>query len=190
MRAFIAIELPSEIKKYLSGLQEKLKATGAEVKWVKPLNIHLTLKFLGEIDQDQFLQICETLDRITKESTGYTISLGSLGAFPKITSPRTIWTAIEKGVEQTQGLAARTEVELAKIGIPKETRPYSSHITIGRTKSPLNRNRLIQELNSLIESPKALPLEFTVTKIILYKSTLTGGGPIYEALHEANLKNS
>lgn len=190
MRAFIAIELPAEIKKYLSGLQEKLKATGAEVKWVKPLNIHLTLKFLGEIDQEQFKRICETLDRITKESAGYTISLGSVGAFPKITSPRTIWAGIEKGGQQTQDLAERIEVELVKIGRPKEIRPYSSHITIGRTKSPLNRNRLIQELNNLADSPEALPSEFPVTKIILYKSTLTIGGPIYEVLHEANLKNS
>jgi len=190
MRAFIAIELPAEIKKYLSGLQEKLKATGAEIRWVKPLNIHLTLKFLGEIDQEHFFQICETLDRITKESACYTISLGVVGAFPKITSPRTIWAAIEKGREQTQDLAERIEVELVKKGCPKEVRPYSSHITIGRRKSPLNLNRLIQELSNLADSPKALPLEFPVTKIILYKSTLTAGGPFYEILHEANLKKS
>ena len=190
MRAFIAIELPAEIKKYLSGLQEKLKATGAEVKWVKPQNIHLTLKFLGEINQELFFKICEILDRITANSAGYTISLGVIGAFPKITSPRTIWAAIEKGGQQTQRLAAQIEEELAKIGHPKEACPYTCHITIGRRKSPLNLNRLIQELNNLLDSPGALPLEFPVTKIILYKSTLTIGGPIYEVLHEANLKNS
>jgi len=189
MRTFIALPLPEKIKDYLCGLQDRLKKTGADVKWVNPKNIHLTLKFLGEINPEQTKELEVFFEKIAAGVSAYTISIGGIGAFPKIQSPRTIWVGIEKGKEETRDLASRLEEKVSTIGIPKEERPYSCHLTIGRTKSSLNRSKLIQGLNDLLKDPIS-SLEFPVNRIILFKSTLTPGGPIYEVLKEANLKNS
>ncbi|MBU1905681.1 MAG: RNA 2',3'-cyclic phosphodiesterase, partial [Candidatus Omnitrophica bacterium] len=83
MRTFIAIELPKEIKQELAKMQEQLKASGADVKWVKPENIHLTLKFLGEIEERKLEQINQILQEVTKNKSTFQASISSLGAFPK-----------------------------------------------------------------------------------------------------------
>jgi 2'-5' RNA ligase len=190
MRTFIAIELPKEIKDALSRIQELLKKSGADVKWVEPKNIHLTLKFLGERDDKKVKKIEEMLEEAANNHNGFNIRVSSIGAFPKISFPRVIWVGIDKGDNETKEISKELEEKIAKIGIPKEDRPFSSHITIGRTRSTLNRTRLVEELNKLVESFGKENLEFSVTKIALYKSTLTPRGPIYEILKEANLKTT
>ena len=187
MRTFIAIELPGEIKNSLSHLQEQLKNAGADVKWVEPNNIHLTLKFLGEIDDKKLEGITKIIFDIAKEKNKFQIHISSLGAFPKIDFPRVIWVGVDIGDKETKQVAEELEEKTAKIGIPKEDRPFSSHITIGRTRSSLNRERLVQDLKNKAEL-SGVRLEFYVTKITLFKSTLTPHGPIYEVLKETNLK--
>jgi len=185
MRTFIAIALTQEIRDYLAGIQEELKKSRADAKWVQPKNIHLTLKFLGERDDKKIERIKEILEETTKNKDCFTMRLSNIGAFPKIESPRVIWIGIDKGEQVTKELAYELEEKIAAVGIPKEDRAFSSHITIARLKSPLNRQALVQELKNL---PKPQNMEFQVKKITLYKSILTPQGPIYEALKEANLK--
>ncbi|MFH1678513.1 MAG: RNA 2',3'-cyclic phosphodiesterase, partial [Candidatus Omnitrophota bacterium] len=91
MRTFIAIELPEEIKNILGEIQDKLKQTRADVKWVQPQNIHLTLKFLGEINEDLVKKIASALNEIAQENSSFNLRLYELGAFPKIKYPRVIW---------------------------------------------------------------------------------------------------
>ena len=190
MRAFIAIELPQEIKDALAHIQEQLKISGADVTWVQPQNIHLTLKFLGEIDDKKLEEIISILENATQNKNPFSTRLSSLGAFPKINFPRVIWVGIDKGDAETKQIAKVLEEKIAKIGIPPETRPFSSHITIGRVRSSLNREKLVKNLNDLADSFGKENLEFLVTKTTLFKSTLTPKGPIYEALKEANLKTT
>ncbi|MFH1269871.1 MAG: RNA 2',3'-cyclic phosphodiesterase [Candidatus Omnitrophota bacterium] len=189
MRAFIAIELPEEIKDALAALQEELKVSRADVKWVGPKNIHLTLKFLGEIDDKQLDKISRIIDDTAERRNKFLVRISSLGAFPKIDSPRVIWIGISSGDEETRAIAEELEEEIAKTGIPEEDRAFSSHITIGRTRSALNREKLVEYLKDNAEL-KERNLEFYAGKITLFKSTLTPKGPIYEALKEANLKNT
>jgi len=188
MRTFIAVELAQEAKDLLARLQEQLKTSGADVKWVAPLNIHLTLKFLGEIDDKKLDKVMQILEETAKERPPFYIRLSSLGAFPKIDFARVIWVGIDKGDEETKDIAKVLEEKLAKVGIPKENRPFSSHITIGRTRSSLNRERLAQNLNILADNWGKQNIEFSVNKITLFKSTLTPKGPIYEVLKIASLK--
>lgn len=190
MRTFIAIELPKELKHLLARLQDQLKASCADVKWVAPLNIHLTLKFLGEIDDKKLDGVIRILEETAKERQPFYIRLSSVGAFPKIDFPRVIWVGIDKGDEETKHIAKVLEQKLAKIGISKETRPFSSHITIGRLRSSLNRERLAKNLNILADNFDKQNVEFSVNKITLFKSTLTPQGPIYEVIEEANLKTT
>jgi len=189
MRTFIAIELPEEIKSSLGRLQEELKASNADVKWVEPNNIHLTLKFLGEIDDKKLDKVTKIIDGAAKENDKFKVYISSLGAFPKIDYPRVIWVSIDTGDKETKQIAKDLEEGMAKIGIPREDRPFSSHITIGRTRSSLNRENLVRDLKNKAELG-GKKLEFYATKITLFKSTLTPKGPIYEALKESNLKTT
>jgi 2'-5' RNA ligase len=188
MRTFIAIELPQEIKDSLSRIQAQLKSSGADVKWVEPKNIHLTLKFLGEIDEKRLEKISAILEEVAKEKGTFALRIASCGAFPKINSPRVIWVGVDKGNRETEEIARGLEERIAKVGIPKEDRPFSSHITLGRTRSPTNRQSLAEVLNKLAVDFAKENLEFKATKITLFKSTLTPKGPIYEVLKEASLK--
>jgi len=188
MRTFIAITLPKEIKDSLSGILETLKATQADVKWVAPANIHLTLKFLGEIDDKKIQEIAEIMEIVAKNKPAFTMSASSLGAFPKPDYPRVIWLGLDKGAQEAKEIAEDLEENIAKLGIPKETRPFSSHITLGRLRSPAKKGRLIQELQNPIGILKGNNLEFSVTQITLFKSTLTPSGPVYQALKTASLK--
>lgn len=117
----------------------------------------------------------------------------SAGAFPRIDTPRVIWIGVDKGDKEAKKIAKELEEKLQKLGIPKEERGFSAHITLGRTRSTLSREKLTQALKTdadkLFREHSGL-LEFPVTKITLFKSTLTPKSPVYEALKEENLKTS
>ena len=190
MRAFIAIPLPLEIKDYLASLEQQLKTSQADVKWVEPENIHLTLKFLGERNDKKIEKILEIMQGAAKDKPSFLIRLSSLGAFPRIDSPRIIWVGIQEGTQETEAIALELEEKIARLGIPKEDRPFSSHITIGRTRSNKNLQDLSRELNQLSKKIKDRKAEFTANQIVLFKSTLSHQGPIYETFQAVNLKTS
>src|SRR3989338_5210318 len=122
MRTFIAIELPEAIKTSLAALQEQLKLAQADVKWVAPENIHLTLKFLGERDDKKIEHIKQVMDGIAAKNQPFKMRISSLGAFPKIESARVIWVGLDEGDSETKQIAEGLENEIAKLGIPKEDR--------------------------------------------------------------------
>lgn len=190
MRVFIAIELSERTQGFLNRLQEQLKNSQAEVTWVKPQNIHLTLQFLGEIDDKKVSQVIGLLDNVVADKNAFYIRLSGIGAFPKISFPRIIWVGIDKGDIETKQIAKDLEEDAAKIGIFKENKPFSSHITIGRVRSALNRNALVKNLDNLVNNFLKDAPESPVNKITLFKSTLTPKGPIYEVIKEAYLKTN
>ncbi|MFH1354790.1 MAG: RNA 2',3'-cyclic phosphodiesterase [Candidatus Omnitrophota bacterium] len=190
MRTFIAIELPKEIKQELTKIQEQLKASEADVKWVNPENIHLTLKFLGEIDEIKLKRINQIIQEVAKDRNGFRTNLSTLGVFPRVQSPRVIWVGIDKGDQEIKKLAEDLEEKIAGIGIAKEKRNFSTHITIGRVRTPHRREQLIQDLNKLSNVFSGRYLGWEVTKVTLFKSTLTPKGPLYEALQEASLTST
>jgi 2'-5' RNA ligase len=190
MRTFIAIELDKEIKEKISLIEEELRKTDADVKWVKPENIHLTLKFLGEIDEKQADKIKNILQDLAKEKQTFEMAISELGAFPKLNFPRVIWIGIKKGAENVLNIASELEEKLSKIGFPKEKRSFSGHISIGRVRSNKNRLQLIEAVNKINEANQKETYTQLVKNITLFKSTLTPQGPIYEALFTANLKNT
>ncbi|MBN1914111.1 MAG: RNA 2',3'-cyclic phosphodiesterase [Candidatus Omnitrophica bacterium] len=188
MRSFIAISLPPDIKDALARMQEKLKKSGADVKWVAPANIHLTLKFLGDLNEKKLEAVYGAMEDTAKNNTRFYARIRDLGAFPKVSSPRIIWAGIGAGDEEIKKIARQLEESIARVGIPKEDRPFSCHITLGRTKSALNLDRLTQDLTKNGKDPEAEGLGFDIEKITFFKSTLTPKGPLYEALKEASLR--
>ncbi len=190
MRAFIAVELPAEIKSGLTRLQEELKASAADVKWVNPENCHLTLKFLGEINEKQKEGIIGAIKDTAQNNNPFAASIINLGAFPKMDFPRIIWVGLDKGDDRVKKIAAELEEKLEKIGFPREAREFSCHITIGRVRSGKNRLQLVRILKDLSDKPREKLPEFCIGRIILFKSTLTPQGPFYENVNEAALKTT
>ncbi|MDD5432163.1 MAG: RNA 2',3'-cyclic phosphodiesterase [Candidatus Omnitrophica bacterium] len=188
MRCFIAIDLPDRVKSELVGLQNELKASGAQVKWTEAPNIHLTLKFLGEINEGIAQEISRLLKNISENTTCFKMDIKSIGVFPKPNFPRIIWVGVNKGDKEIKDLVRSIEDGVEKIGIAKEEREFSSHITIGRVKSTLNKDKLVNALKALENKP--INAEFLVDRITLFKSSLTSQGPVYEALTKVNLKTT
>lgn len=183
MRAFIAVEISEEVRTEVARLQEKLQTAGADVKWVEPENLHLTLKFLGEIEEGRVPALTEALN-FSLRLPPFTFSLEGVGAFPKMEHPKVLWAGIHEGKDPLIGLARVVETACSGCGFPPEERPFSPHLTIGRVRSPQGLNRLIQKLQSA---------EFQGGKtqaggITLFQSTLGPGGPIYQPLSEIPLK--
>jgi len=184
MRAFIAIELSDELRSTLAQIQSHLEYSGAGVKWTEKENIHLTLKFLAEIDEKKLEQIKNILDEIGKLSKSFEISIKDIGAFPNIDYPRVIWVGLDKGSLDAKTLAEKIDEELSKIGLEKGSRPFAAHLTIGRARSPKNKDALCEKIKDLQLTTYSLQL---ISSITLYKSTLTPKGPIYTKLHESGL---
>ena len=190
MRTFIAIEISEEIKNTLAQIEFHLKYAGADVKWMKPENVHLTLKFLGEIDEKKATEVTAVLDSISGSVKPFEVSIKDIGAFPKIEHPRVVWIGLDKGAVETTVITARIDEALSKIGFAKETRPFSPHLTIGRVRSPLNKDKLKEKMLSAAVSIdlSSVPPHQT-SAVILFQSTLTPQGSIYTKLHESKLSS-
>lgn len=189
MRTFIAIDLSEENKTALTKLQDELKQTQADVKWVEPENIHLTLKFLGEVTDEYVGKVKEALDKAAAGFRPFEISLSDIGAFPKLDYPRVIWVGVEKGKKETEELAAKIEEELGKLGFSKEDRPFAAHLTIGRVRTGKNKEILKEKIQNNKGRPQwAAPTSQLISNVILYQSKLTPSGPIYTPLHCVTFK--
>lgn len=181
MRAFIAVDLPQILREEIASFQAELKQSGADVKWVAAGNLHLTLKFLGEIDENQRTAISNELLAVRKNQKPFEIHLEGIGAFPKTTSPRVLWIGVSQGKEQLEELAKRVEEVCVKLGFQPEERPLSAHLTIGRVRSNNQLAPLIKQLQvAEFRGTTPAPIE----KLILFQSTLSSQGPTYTPLAE------
>jgi 2'-5' RNA ligase len=188
MRVFIALKIPSEIQNYLAKLQSRLETSDADVKWVKPSNIHLTLKFLGEITQDEAGKVASIIKERATNKVKFAASLNSLGAFPNMNHPKVIWTGIQNGDLQIREIARELEKKLGEAGFLKEEREFNSHLTIGRVRTQRNAAKLIKEIEITGKDFFKNNLNFEVNSITLYKSVLNTDGPIYEVLRNEEFK--
>lgn len=185
MRAFIAVELDENIKENCRRLMNRLMTSDADVKWVKPSNMHLTLKFLGEIDEGQAEKIKELLHEIASEKSIFETGFSGLGFFPNKQRPRVIWLGINKGMEILKDLAEKIDDKTAVLGIEKEERAFSPHLTLGRFRSLKN----IDELMKIFEKMREFDAgTMQVEGIHLIQSVLQPTGPIYTKLYTAIYK--
>ncbi len=186
LRTFIAIELTASIQKELEEIQRHLQRAKADVKWVAPNNIHLTLKFLGDTSTDQIEKLKSILSKITSPYQNFSMEINKLGVFPKPEYPKVIWVGISSGGEKIVEIVQKIEDDLQILGFAKEKRDFSPHITLGRVRSPLNKSPLIKTMQNF---SFLQPLQQTVQAIRLIKSTLTAQGPIYETIETFRFNN-
>lgn len=183
MRTFIAIELSRGIQDKLNALEDKLNFGSPDVKWVKPENIHLTLKFLGETDEKKLGPIKEALNKSAQRFKVFTLEISHLGAFPSLGSPRVIWVGTDNNNSILEMVKILDE-ELEKFGFPKEKRDFQPHLTLGRARSPKNINILKDSLGKNSDFNAGI---LEVRHISLIESRLTPSGPIYTTLDNIGL---
>ncbi len=184
MRCFIAIPLSSDTHQELSKIQSRLKETEADVGWVKSDNIHLTLKFLGDVEEEKTKIICKKLREMVNQFTSFETDMGKLGTFPSLSNPRVIWIGLSKNADRIIKLQQRIEEVTEPLGFEKETRPFHPHLTLGRVRGKKNIQKLVEKLKSL-PLPQFKPI--TVDRIILFQSILKPTGAEYTALDEFKL---
>lgn len=178
MRSFICIELPERLRNRIGEIQTELRAYAAHVSWVRPQNIHLTLKFLGHIAPHRIAEILSSIKPIVIRHPPFTLVPEGCGVFPHARSPRVFWLGIRDDSGVLSELQEEIECALETLGFPREKRPFTPHLTIGRV-------RLYRKPKDL--TPKFLALEFSepafeVDHITLMRSDLKPTGAIYTPL--------
>jgi 2'-5' RNA ligase len=189
IRAFIAIDLTPEIIQHLEqvSVQLKKRLEGVPVRWVPVDNIHLTLKFLGDVSLANVEMLKKILQTEVDGHHAFEISVGGLGAFPSPRRPRVVWVGVEAPSELT---AVQNGVEnaMSRLGYPREERAFSAHLTLGR----VSRNAVGRDERLIGESIEAIKLGFLgvarVNEVHLYKSDLHPNGAVYTRLSTARLK--
>jgi len=178
MRTFIAIPIPEECQRMLGKLQDNLRACRADVRYVKPVSIHLTLKFLGEVDPEIVPELATSLENAIQTQDGFNLLLGGLGCFPNHRSPRIIWCGIEAETENLLRLQQQVEATCEAHGFPAEDRVFHPHLTLGRVKGKRN----LQALSDCIKMGSDLECRLRVDHFNIYQSTLKPQGAVYTVL--------
>lgn len=184
IRAFIAIELPREIRAGLEQVTGRLRQAAADVRWVKTADIHLTLKFLGDVAEDRLPELIVCIEGCLHGIPPVPIEVRGLGAFPDDRNPRIIWIAASDKSGMLAGLQGAIEDGLARIGFAKEHRPFSPHLTLGRLKSPRGGDAVRRGLAELKNSDCG---SYTADSVCLFKSDLRRTGPVYTILQPFSL---
>lgn len=184
VRTFIAVLLTADLKKTIGQIQQKFIEAAPEVKWVAEENFHVTLKFLGDVDEDRLGEIYAALEQAVSAEEAFSMQVGGAGCFPNTRNPRVVWIGLQSGVEPLSRIAAKIESELEPLGFPKEGRKFSAHITIGRARP----DRPARGLASAIQEAEIGELgEIAVDSVAVMKSDLRREGPIYSVLKQIQL---
>ncbi|MBK8985763.1 MAG: RNA 2',3'-cyclic phosphodiesterase [Chloroflexi bacterium] len=182
IRAFVAVQLPAEVRTELGLMVDVLAGQTAErsVRWVKPELIHLTLRFLGDTAVANLPGITIALDRAGQQAAPFSLRLGSLGCFPNPQRPRVIWVGLDGDKQPLLALKQAVDTALQPLGWAVETRPFQAHLTLGR----VNDGRQATGLHWRTE---VRPLAVPVTAVHLIESQLQRGGPVYTVRHSSHL---
>lgn len=175
VRTFICIEIPESIKERIDGLQRTLGEIDAQVSWTKPSNIHLTLKFLGDVEVSRIERVGDAVERAATGISPFEVEVSGAGCFPSPRSPRVLWVGLSVVPEPLKQLYASIEDELARDGFPREKRKFSPHLTIGRIRTPHNSTLVAEPLIATGFTPET----FDATGVIVMRSDLKPTGSIY-----------
>jgi RNA 2',3'-cyclic 3'-phosphodiesterase len=175
IRAFIGISIPDAQRRHLAGFLDGCRAAAPELRWVSADNLHLTLRFLGQVENPRLEDLAESLRRLPVEP--FALRLGGLGSFGSASAVRVIWIGVAAGGKELARLAAAVEERCAEAGFPPEERTYNPHLTLARARQ--RRGTRVPEL--------PLPPEldaWAVDRFRLYRSRPGAGGAVYTVLEE------
>jgi 2'-5' RNA ligase len=179
IRAFIAIPLPRDVKDRAREIQARLREAGLRLRWVKPQAMHLTLKFLGDIDRDRVPAIEQALAAAAASAGPLALAARGIGVFPTVKKPRVLWMGVSGETASLLAVHSRLADELALLGFQPEKRRFNAHLTLARAKGHLDPRRLVHCMET-IGGLSAVP--FTARRMVLYRSELKPDGAVYTEL--------
>ncbi|WP_373497983.1 RNA 2',3'-cyclic phosphodiesterase [Desulfococcus sp.] len=185
IRAFVAFKIPKEVSVHIRGIQAALSAGGVAMRWTPAENVHLTLKFLSDIQRMDVERVFEVMESAVRETLPIRLTAKGIGVFPGVRRPRVLWIGLKGDTAPLIDLQHRLDEGLAALGFAREPRAFKAHLTVGRARGPIDPRRLVtlMETAGAAESPP-----FRSDKLILFQSDLFPSGPVYTELKEAALR--
>jgi 2'-5' RNA ligase len=191
IRSFIAIELPGDLVKQLKDFQAGLKSPEARsAKWVDPGSMHLTLKFLGNVEVKNLAAVKDETGIAVKSSRRFHLVTGRTGFFPDHRKPRVFWLGLEGDIEALVTLQKVIDEAMSKLGYARENRPFTAHLTLARLREESSiddRMDFARTVQAKVFNP---PCDIEVSSVALMRSRLTPRGAIYTRLAEFGLPDS
>jgi 2'-5' RNA ligase len=189
IRSFWAIELNEEIRLALQEFQQRIRNRLPSIGWVKPGSLHLTVKFLGEIGEEQLSSIQQAVEKGIKDCSSFSLQVEGVGGFPNINQPRVLWAGISGQVAELLALVSHVEEAHIPLGFPAESKPFRGHLTLARIKQG-SREVGIALARSQVLGQHTYFGQLNVHQLCLFRSELKPTGAVYHRLSEIQLKES
>ncbi len=188
IRTFIALELPDVLRRLAECTIASLAETTTAVRWVQPHKTHVTIKFLGDVEETEIYQVCRATAQAVEEAAPFQVYCRGLGAFPGLERPRTIWLGVDDPEGQLERLQKSVQRALYQLRFPKEQRRFHPHITLGRSRyGRRDAEGLVAYLHQHADLEGG-PID--VNELVIFSSELTSDGPVYTVLGRAPLTGS
>lgn len=187
MRLFFAVLLDDQTRRRVALVQEAMKRllAGQRITWVREENLHLTLRFLGEQDEQGARRAIEVAQSVAQGCAPFRFAVRGAGVFPDVRHARVLWVGVEEPAKPLYELARRLEDDLRQRGFPPEDKPFRSHITLARIKQPPPAQVVQNLLRSLPDEPLG---DVEVRSFVLMQSVLQPDGAVYTPVHEFDLR--
>ena len=185
VRLFVAVFPPPDVQQAAAAVIETLRRPGDGVSWVRPDNLHYTLRFIGEVGEDGARRVAEAAGVTAGRHTAFDAALGGVGAFPNARRARVIWLGMTSGERELVALARDLEAALEPRGFPRDSRPFSPHLTLGRVREP--RQDWTARLAAAPAAPPEPTMRFRVDRLCVVESRLNPRGSIYTVRAEPRL---
>jgi len=186
IRSFIAIPLTDDIRRQAARLIERLSESEDRIKWVAADNLHLTLKFLGDVDNTQVPDVCQVIRDVCQDYEPFDLAFEGVGAFPSLQRARILYAGVEDPSDSLRPIVAALEKRLAELGFKPEPRDYTPHLTLGRTRA--SGRRLHAETAERLDSEQDVDLgEMRAECVQLVASFLEKHGPHYQVMDTVTL---
>jgi 2'-5' RNA ligase len=189
IRSFIAVKISQENRDKLRNITQVLQEIepSRDIRWVDPKKIHLTIKFLGDVEPERINQITRSLDNIGAEVYPFRLSIKGMGCFPNPAKASVLWVGLDiKKGDELSALQTSVEKGMQELGFKPESRSFRPHLTLARIKKPLGSNRI----QTMLERFQTFQTEDIVTELVLMRSELFPSGSIYTTLHQSAFRGS
>lgn len=186
IRAFLAMELSDEIRERYAGLYRSARDRVRDLRWVRPENLHITLRFLGDTSEKQVEPLRREIEPALQQVAPFRVSIGEPGCFGPRSVPQVLWYSLEEGVEPLGSLAAELEAAACRSGFPREGKPWRGHITVARNR----RKARCDDWPGLLSEAGLSGLTFEARAVTLFSSVLGAQGPSYSVLWKAPMSGN
>jgi len=186
MRCFVAVELTETVRKRLAALQQRFGDLGRSVRWVRPDAMHLTVKFLGEVPDWQLPDASRAVADVARQCRPFEFAIRSTGCFPPRGNVRVIWVGVEETSGELAACKRLCEDAFSALGFPKESRPFSPHLTLGRVKDPRSAGDLRERIAACSDFEAGT---VSAGELVLFESRLSPQGAQYAVVHRGAFAN-